>query len=65
MQHCIMVHSWGNGGSVESTGSGHQRLMLHSQGAAVVKSLFYVNSEASPVAAPFNDHQQNAGVGAL
>lgn len=50
---------------MESTGSGHQRLMLHSQGAAVVKSLFYVNSEASPVAAPFNDHQQNAGVGAL
>lgn len=40
MQRCIMVHSWGKGGSVETSGSGHQRLMLHSHGAAVVKPLY-------------------------
>lgn len=37
MQHCVMVHRWGKGGSVETSGSGHQHLMLHSHGAAVVK----------------------------
>lgn len=39
MQRCIMLHSWGNGGIVEASGLGHQRLM-HSHGAAVVKSLY-------------------------